>query len=163
MSMTGTIAGRLLASLLAPWLDGARLKNLDLHRGGAGLGEVEGQGKAFALLQRGFEADQHDVEAAGLKFDSFAGRKINPLDRAHAHDVALDDVGMHLGPRRHRAGGFDETIGGGPRIVQGHISRTRRRRAGGCPCPGLDDADVADSGFADNGFAGDGTADEEGR
>ena len=56
----------------------------------------------IALLERPLQVEQHHVIARGAEHARASGWQRQRLDAAHAHHVALDDVGVDLGPARNR-------------------------------------------------------------
>jgi hypothetical protein len=82
--------------------------------------EDQGEIDRVTRLQRLFEADQHDVQAAGLQGDRLPGGNLDLLDSAHAHHTAFFDVGVQLDDLRDSAFGTDQGLRLSGLVFQGH-------------------------------------------
>lgn len=60
------------------------------------LRELQTQRKAVADFERRFQPQQHDVKPARLELDNLSSGDFKPIERTHAHDVALHFHAVNL-------------------------------------------------------------------
>src|SRR4030081_3108230 len=94
---------------------------LDRHR--AGLLECQRRLDVVAGSERLFQADEHEVEGAGLQLDGFARLDFEAsLDRTHLHDPLVHGHRMELDLGRHIRGAPRQTIGCRPAVRNLHVA-----------------------------------------
>jgi hypothetical protein len=104
----------------------------------AGLLEDQRALDALPLDQRLFEAEQHDMEGAGLEFDRLARLDLQAaLHGPHLGDAVVHDQAVDLEAGGHRGRAADQAVGLGALVLDGKVGAGDIEPLGGRPRPGV--------------------------